>query len=81
MTATLKNTGDATLTVKSIATSGDFHQTNNCPIGPATLAPGASCTISVTYTPSTTGDIVGLLSVTDDAAGSPHTVDLDGWGD
>lgn len=31
---------------------GDFRQTNNCPVPPATLAPGASCNISVTYDPT-----------------------------
>jgi len=29
---------------------GDFSQSNNCPVSPATLAAGGSCTISVTFT-------------------------------
>ena len=33
----------------------EFAETNNCPISPATLAPGASCTSNVTFTPNQTG--------------------------
>jgi hypothetical protein len=79
-TVTVRNKGDAPLTISSISISGDFAQTSTCPLGPSTLAAGASCTISVTMTPKTNGDIVGELRISDNAAGSPHIVDLDGWG-
>jgi hypothetical protein len=46
---TLSNTGTAPLQVSSISTTGEFAQTNNCP---ASLAPGAACSISVTFTPT-----------------------------
>src|SRR5207237_5966759 len=58
-TVTLKNSGTGALTISSIALSGtnagDFAQTNTCPSGSSTLAPGASCTISVTFTPTAPG--------------------------
>ncbi len=76
-TVTLKNTGTATLTLNSIATSGDYAQSNVCG---SSLAPGASCTISVTFTPTTTGTRSGALTVSDNAPGSPHTVSLTGTG-
>ena len=44
------------------------------------LASGASCTINVTFTPSTTGSVTGTLSITDNAAGSPQAVSLSGAG-
>jgi ASPM-SPD-2-Hydin domain-containing protein/beta-propeller repeat-containing protein/centrosomal CEP192-like protein len=81
---TLTNTGTGPLTINSISASGDFAETSTgasaCPISPATLAAGANCTISVTFTPTATGARMGTLTVTDNAAGSPHTVSLTGTG-
>jgi len=80
-TATLANTGTAPLTIGSIGVTGtnagDYGQTSACP---ATLAAGASCSISVTFAPTASGSRVASLSVTDDAAGSPHAVALTGTG-
>jgi hypothetical protein len=74
---TLSNTGTAALSITSIATTGDFAQTNTCG---SSLAAGANCAISVTFTPTATGTRNGTLTITDDAAGSPHTVALSGTG-
>ena len=73
----LSNTGKATLKVASIATTGDFAQTNNCK---SSLAPGKNCTISVTFKPTSAGLRNGTLSVSDNAAGSPQAVSLSGTG-
>lgn len=75
---TLTNTGTAALTIASIAASGDFAVSNN-PCG-ANLAAGASCMISVTFTPTVLGARAGSLSVTDNAVGSPQMVPLTGTG-
>jgi hypothetical protein len=80
LTATLKNIKTATLTIASIAVTGDFAQTSNCPISPATLGKGASCTISVTFTPAGLGGLTGTLTVTDNAGNSPQTAKLTGTG-
>jgi len=74
---TISNTGGAALTLGSITSTGDFGQTNNCG---ASVAPGGSCAISVTFTPSNTGGRTGTLAITDNAAGSPHSVSLTGSG-
>jgi hypothetical protein len=74
---TLTNTGLGTLTVGSIAASGPFAQTNTCS---ATVNPGASCTISVTFKPKVKGTLTGSVSVGDNAAGSPQTLPLTGTG-
>jgi Abnormal spindle-like microcephaly-assoc'd, ASPM-SPD-2-Hydin len=74
---TLTNTGAATLTVSSIAASGDFSQTNTCG---SSLAVNASCTISVVYTPSVMGQESGTLTITDNALSSPQQVSLSGTG-
>ena len=60
--------------------TGDFAKTDTCPRGPATLAPGTSCKVAITMTPATAGDIQGQLTLTSDAASSPNTAGLDGWG-
>ncbi|MFN8512849.1 MAG: choice-of-anchor D domain-containing protein [Chloroflexia bacterium] len=45
---------------------------------PATLPPGASCTISVRFIPTTVGYKSALLTITDTASGTPQTVSLTG---
>lgn len=76
-TVTLTNAGTASLSITSIAASGDFKQTNTC--GSSVLA-GAKCTISVTFTPTATGTRTGKVTITDNASGSPQTVNLTGVG-
>ena len=81
---TLTNNGSASLTISSIAlggtNSGDFAQSNNCPSSSSTLAAGASCTISVTFSPTATGSRSASLIFTDNASGSPQSVALSGTG-
>lgn len=64
------------LTVSSIVVSGDYSQTNNCP---ASLAANATCTINLTFAPITTGQRNGILTVTDNAAGSPQKLPVIGF--
>jgi len=73
----LTNTGTGMLTSLTIAASGDFAQTNNCP---GSVAPTAGCTINVTFTPTAIGSRTGTLTLTDNAANSPQTVSLSGTG-
>jgi len=74
---TLTNTGAALLNIASIVASASFAQTNNCG---ASLAVGASCTISVTFSPTTAGPLGGTVTLTDNAPNSPQTVSLTGTG-
>ncbi len=76
-TVTLTNTGTAALSITNSSTTGDFAQTNNCP---ASLAVGSKCAINVTFTPTSTGNRYGALTITDNAAGSPQSVALAGVG-
>jgi methionine-rich copper-binding protein CopC len=80
-TVTLTSTGTTSLSIASITITGtntpDFHETNPCP---ATLAPAAKCTISLTYTPTILGAETASLSVTDNASNSPQMVALTGTG-
>jgi hypothetical protein len=74
---TLTNTGTATLTVSGSTISGDFAQSNTCGAG---VAPSAKCTVTITFTPTTTGNLYGSVTLTDNAAGSPQTITLAGVG-
>jgi sugar lactone lactonase YvrE len=84
VTVTNAGTGPVTFTSFSITgtNSSSFalaSGTNACnPTG--TLAASASCTISVTFTPTATGELVATLSIADSATGSPQTVALNGTG-
>jgi hypothetical protein len=77
-TVTLTNTGTATLNISSITTSGDYHISNNT-CG-ATVAAGANCAVSVTFTPTKKGKRTGNLTFTDNAPTSPQVVTLTGVG-
>ena len=74
---TLTNNLPSALTVTSISASGDFAETNTCV--PSVPVKGR-CTISVTFTPTSTGTRTGMLTVMDSASNSPQTVTLTGTG-
>jgi hypothetical protein len=76
-TITLTNSGTAALSITSISASGDFAETQTCG---SSVATGATCTISVTFSPTAAGSQTGLLTITDNATGSPQTVALSGTG-
>jgi PKD repeat protein len=76
-TVSLTNSGGADLTISGIAVSGDFAQTDTCS---NSIAAGASCVITVKFTPTATGPRSGAVTITDNAAGSPHVVSLSGTG-
>ncbi|MFL6353657.1 MAG: choice-of-anchor D domain-containing protein, partial [Bryobacteraceae bacterium] len=80
-TIVLSNPGSAALTLNSITLTGtnaaEFNQTNTCGVS---LGAGATCTISVTFTPSLVGARSAAITVTDSAAGSPHTAAVSGTG-
>ncbi len=77
---TVRNTGNAPLTFTSIKVTAPFMHTRTCPNSTGSLAPGATCTISVAFRPTSKGAINGSLTITDDAGGSPRTIALRGVG-
>jgi len=77
-TVNITNNQIVSLGISGISTSGDFAQTSNCPFSPNTLAARSSCTVSVTFTPTTTGMRLGTLTVNDSALKSPQTSSLGG---
>ncbi|GEM_PF-798993 len=56
----------------------DFTQTNDCG---KFLAPKASCTVTVTFEPSHTGQRGSILYISDDGGDSPQTIPVYGTGE
>lgn len=80
-TVTFSNIGAYPVSIGSILLSGanvsDFSLSTTCG---SSLAAGAHCTASATFTPSATGARTASLVFTDDAAGSSQAVTLSGTG-
>ena len=78
---TVTNFGTAALNFSGITITGtnpnDFSQTNTCGIS---IAAGANCTITVTFTPSAIGNRHAVVTISDDGGASPQKVILTGTG-
>jgi hypothetical protein len=84
MPVTVNNVSNLTaLHVTAIAISGvaakDYTESDNC-VSAGSIAPGSSCTINVTFTPSAKGFRAATMSITDDGGGSPQNVAITGTG-
>lgn len=77
-TVTVTNNSLSSITISSVSASGGYTQTGNC--GGAILAPGQSCTITVTFSPTIVGSVAGTITINDNATGAPHIVTLTGTG-
>jgi hypothetical protein len=77
-TFTLKNNESTALNISSIGFTGantaDFSQTNTCGTLPTSLAAGAWCSLSVTFTPSVLGLESATLTVNDNAPAPFNTL-------
>ncbi|GGG72546.1 choice-of-anchor D domain-containing protein [Edaphobacter dinghuensis] len=73
-TVTLSNTGTLTLHVTGLNTTPDFTATGTC----ATLVPGASCTLTVTFTPQLSGTRASALEISSDASTTLDFISLIG---
>jgi hypothetical protein len=76
---TLTSSGSATLHISSVVlggtNAGEFTVANGCN-GAYTV--NAGCTISLAFSPLATGPHAATVTITDDAAGSPHTIVVSG---
>ena len=81
LTATLTNSGNAALSLSSIALTGTnasaFAETSTCG---SSVGAGASCTITVTFDPTASGSQTASVSITDNVTGSPQSLALSGTG-
>ncbi|MBI4902607.1 MAG: choice-of-anchor D domain-containing protein [Acidobacteria bacterium] len=73
----LKNNQTVALNIAGITASGDYFATNDCGVS---LAPGATCTINVSFIATAMGVRSGLLSIIHSAILSPEVIPLSGTG-
>jgi hypothetical protein len=78
-TITLSSTGASSVTINGITITGananDFSVNGNCS---SVLGAGASCQIVVIFKPLAAGNRSASISISDNAAGNPHSVSLTG---
>jgi hypothetical protein len=78
-TVTVTNVSNHSVTFTSIASSGDFSQSNTCP---TTMTAGQNCTITIIFTPTASGARQGAVTLKDNCPGSPtQTISLTGTGE
>lgn len=82
MSVTLTNSGTADLNISAItpggSNPGDFSLGGTCAVG--TVAMGKTCTLSATFTPAAAQARSATVTLTSNAANSPHTLNLSGTG-
>jgi Glycosyl hydrolases family 39/Cep192 domain 4 len=79
---TLTNNLSTPLTFSGITTSPVFPFTSNCGNGNGggSLAPGATCTVQISFDPQAVTSYKASLAVSDNAPGSPQVIPLQGAG-
>jgi hypothetical protein len=75
-TATLMNTGSATMLIATVSASSGFIESDTC--ANATLAPGAACTVTVSFAPIATGSTIGSVQIIANVSGGYVSLPLSG---
>jgi hypothetical protein len=76
-TITIGNQSSVSFNIARIEVNGSFSQTSDCG---ASLAIGAHCTVTVTFSPTSTGPQSGAVTITDSTRISPLAIPLSGIG-
>ena len=74
---TLTNGGNTALKITSMQTTGPFGATSNCG---KSVPSKARCTISITFSPTSTGAFSGAVSINDSASSKPQVIVVSGNG-
>lgn len=76
-TVTLTNTGKTELKISAMKASAQFGVTSTCG---SSVAAGANCAISVTFSPTSQGPKSGTVTIDDSASSKPMVIELSGTG-
>lgn len=79
LTITVSNTGNQPVKIATSTLTSSFSFAGDSCSG-TTLGVNATCSITVAFSPTTTGAISGTLTIPDNATGNPHKVSLAGNG-
>lgn len=78
---TLSNGGTTPFQITALTITGDFARSGgSCPADGGTLAPGATCTVAITFSPGLAGPRSGSLTVSVAKLGAPNVIALSGTG-
>lgn len=77
-TATVTNTGNAVLQIASLTASNGFAEADTC--AGTSLTVNASCTVSVTFSPTAAGAVTGTVLVYANVSGGYASLPLSGTG-
>jgi Beta-propeller repeat len=72
---TIANTGSSTVKLTAFKIASPFSQSNNCH---GSLAPAASCSVTITFKPTQVGVFNATLSITNSGPNSPQVVPVVG---
>jgi predicted small lipoprotein YifL len=75
---TLSNTGSVSVTSLAFSITGDYAITTPCAL--TVLAPGDTCTVTVSFAPTALGTRAGTLNITNADTSSPVILPLSGTG-
>ena len=75
----VKNTGNSSVTVAQISTTGTGFSVNSGVTG-STIAPGQTAEMGVVFAPKSTGGVTGLVTIVSNATNSPGKVSVAGTG-
>lgn len=73
---TITNSGNLPLEISSVVGTGDFSATENC----FSVAAGASCAITVSFSPSSAGARTGTITISDNTFSATRQISLTGNG-
>jgi len=73
----LTNTAKTELKISAMKAAGQFGMTSTCH---ASVAPGAKCEISVTFSPTSQGAKSGTVTINNSASSKPMVIELSGTG-
>ncbi|MFZ0319272.1 MAG: FG-GAP-like repeat-containing protein [Candidatus Sulfotelmatobacter sp.] len=76
-TVKLTNAGTGELKISTMRAAGQFGMTSTCR---SSVAAGASCTISVSFSPTYTGAKSGTVTINDSESSRPMVIELSGTG-
>jgi hypothetical protein len=74
---TLTNSGSTALTISAMKASSQFGMSSTCG---SSVAPTASCAISITFSPASPGTKSGTISIVDSASSKPEVIEVSGGG-
>jgi Abnormal spindle-like microcephaly-assoc'd, ASPM-SPD-2-Hydin len=78
-TVTLANTGSSSVTISGVSVAGPGFTASGSASG-LTVGPRQFATVHTTFTPFTTGNLAGTLTITSNAKNSPVSITLSGTG-